>query len=183
MEVDHSRMISLNADGDKATSLSFGVYEGNVSAIVFSNKAVVAKFSINDVFLTKLISEFESLLTAAPGTKKIFTTNKYNMDTKKMDPGPTMVVGRDDKSLFYFGIQAPSQSSYKFTMKAPASFDMSPPMDDTARSLLAFETNLRILQSDIVIAKRVTYVKKTGGNNGNNNRSNTTNNSSESFTF
>lgn len=179
-ELDFNRMISINSDGDKTISLSIGVYQGNASLVVFSNKQLAAKFSFPRSFITKLKLQMISLISAAPGTKVNFTFSKWDADAKKSITIGNLIVGKDDKSILFFGVQVPNHPSMKFPMKSQISFDLSEPMSDPDRSVLAAQTIIDQLATDIPMALQLTSFKRDPNvNRGNFSNSSATRSSGE----
>lgn len=159
-ELDHNRLLNFTAEGDKATSFSAGVYQGGASAVVFSNRQLVAKFSWPRAFVYTLHLKMLEIAKAAPGTKIVFHFSTYNPELKKSEPKGSMVIGKDDKSICYFGVQVQGQPPMKFLLKTPMSFDTSDPMDDVARSQLMALSVAEILRSDFPMASMLTMVKR-----------------------
>ena len=159
-ELDFNRMVNLTAEGDRATTLSLGVYMGNASISVFSNKTNVARLPLSRVAVYKLMKNLESVIAGAPGMKIGTSFSKYDFETKKSTPLGMLYVGKDDKSCIYFGVQAPNNQPMKFAVRTPASIDNIEPMDDVARSILAAETIVEQLRNDIPHASNLTSVKR-----------------------
>lgn len=162
-ELDFGGIINLNADGDKATSLIIGVYQKNASLAVFSNKKMIARFPFPRTFISMFKHKLEGVMKAAPGTKVNCVFSKYDNDTKKSSGIGNMIIGKDDKSIMYLGIQAPNHPNMKFLMKTPLSFDLSDPMSDADRSLVAAQTIVDQLTIDIPNAISATSFKRDAG--------------------
>lgn len=170
-ELDHNRIINLTAEGDKATSFSAGVYQGGMSAVVFSNKQLVTKFALPLSCVVMVIEKLTNLLTAAPGGPKVnIIFNVYNNDLKKAEPKGNLVLGKDDKGLIYFGVQAPNHPPMKFIPKTPMSFDLSEPMSDIEKNHLMIRTIIKQLDLCFPVASMLTSFKRdpmrSGGSYG-----------------
>jgi len=160
-ELSYDRMININAEGDKNTSFNIGVWQGNVSLTVFSNRNNVVRIPMNRTFQVSLMHELQKLLTGKPGDKESWNFSKWDPETKKSVPVGAVVVGRDDKAMFYIGVQSSGHAPMKFLLKAPISFDMSSPMSDVKRSELAAATIVEQLRIDIPHACMNTSFKRT----------------------
>lgn len=159
-ELDYNNIININADGDRSTSLKVGVWQGNASISVWANSSQVVRFSTPRTFQVLLREALEKLLVGKPGEKYPFTFNKWDQDTKKSVPLGSLQVGRDDKAMFYFGVQTTGHPPMKFVLKAPISFDTADPMSDVQRSELAAKTVVEQLKTDIALAIANTSVKR-----------------------
>lgn len=167
-ELDFNRMVNLTAEGDRATTLSLGVYMGNASISVFSNKTNVARLPLPRSGLYKLMKNLEAVIAGAPGMKIGTSFSKYDFETKKSTALGVLYIGKDDKSCIYFGVQAPNNQPMKFPIRTPSSIDNSDPMDDVGRSILAAETIVEQLRHDIPTAMALTSQKRQqqGGGGG-----------------
>jgi hypothetical protein len=159
-DYDHGRIININADGDRATTLSIGVFQGNASLVVFSNKQSVARFPLARAALTKIKMVLIELIPAPPGSKKSYPFTKYDMDTKKSIDLGSLTVGKDDKGLIYFGIQVPHHPAMKFILKSPLAFDSSEPMSDMEKSILETHATIDKLTHDFPMALQLTSFKR-----------------------
>lgn len=162
-EFDFNKIISVNAEGDRATTLQIGVWGGNASLTVFSNKQIAAKFALHRDCITQMEDKLTEFLTAPPGAKVSIFFTKYDFDSKKSSNLGTMVIGKDDKQMFYFGVQAVGQPGMKFVLKSPPSFDLADPMTDQAKSLLAARSVINKLHLDIPMAITLTMHKREAG--------------------
>ena len=167
-DYDHNRMVNIGAEGDRSTSLSIGVYQGNASLVVFANKANVARFSLNRQRLVQIKEELISLITAAPGTKTHVPFTKWDIDSKKSIPIGNLFIGKDDKSVIYFGVQTPGHPPIKFSIKVGLGIDGAEPYTDAQKSVLAVKTIIDQFTTDIPYAMTLTSVKKNnvGGSGG-----------------
>lgn len=160
-DLSFDRLFSANAENDKNTSLSLGVWQGNASISVFSNRAQVARLPVPRTFQVSLKKALQVLLTSKPTDKKSWNFSKWDPETKKSFSIGTFVIGRDDKAIFFIGIAAPDHPPMKFILKSPISFDTSDPMTDVQRSELAVETLIEQLGFDIPMAVSLTSFKRT----------------------
>jgi hypothetical protein len=166
VEYDHNRIVNLTADGDKATTLSIGVFKGNASLVVFSNKSLAAKFSLSRDLISAIRKKLISTVTAAPGTKVVLNFSKFDPDQKKWISTGALVIGKDDKSMVYFGVTAPNTPAMKFPMKTAPSFDFSEPLSDPDKSILKAETVIEQFTTDIPMALMLTSEKRAPGGFG-----------------
>jgi hypothetical protein len=165
-EYDYNRIVSVNAENDKNTSLQMGVWNGNATITVFSNRNQVARLPMNRFFLVDMTRQIRKLLIGKPGDKYSWGFTKWDNEAKKSHPVGSLVVGRDDKALIYLGVQVTGHPPMKFLLKTPISFDSSTPMSEVDRSDLAAETLIQQLTVDIPQAIINTTYKRTdiGGN-------------------
>ena len=162
-ELSFDRIISINAENDKNTSLNMGVWQGNASLTVFANRAQAARIPMSRTFQVALASDLQKLLGGKPNDKNTFNFTKWDPDTKKSNPLGSVVVGRDDKAMIYIGVVSPGHSPMKFVLKSPISFDKSEPMSDIQRSELATLTLIAQLTVDIPHAILLTSFKRDMG--------------------
>jgi hypothetical protein len=172
-DLNFDRSIQLNAENDKNTSMQIGVWNGNASLTVFSNRQVVVKVPMNRFFQVSLKQALDVLLSAGkPGDKRSWNFTKYDPDTKKSNPLASVFVGRDDKALFYVGITSPGHSPMKFPIRLSMGMDTGTPMTEVERSELAAVTIAQQLHFDIPLQASLTNFKRTdmrgrdGGNAG-----------------
>jgi hypothetical protein len=177
-ELNFDRIVNLNAESDKKTSLNIGVWKGNASLTIFADGRQAVRIPLNRHALVSLEEGLSGILAAAqPSTKTSWAFNKWDNETKKSSQLGAVYIGRDDKALLYVGIQAPGITSLKFPIKTPISFDKGEnPLSDLHRSELGGRTLLKQLSTDIPFAILLTSEKRTdmrtggngGGGNGNN---------------
>ena len=164
-ELDFSRIVTINADGDKTTSLVIGVFKGNVSITIWTrsnNAGPVVKIPLPRSALTHIKECLQKILTGSPGSKIGTSFTKWDNETKKSSPLGVLHVGRDDKAHICLAVQAPSFPSMKFTLKTPGSFDSSEPLTDVQRSELSARTLIDQLNTDIPVAIALTSEKREG---------------------
>ena len=159
-ELDFNNIINIQADGDRNTVFKVGVWQGNANITVWSNNTQVFRTNAPRTFLKLLRESLESILAGKPSDKKPHTLSRWDRDAKKFVPLGSLQIGRDDKAMIYFGVQAPGHPPMKFILKAPVSFDTDPPMSDVQRSELSARTVLEQLKDDIGSAIANTSVKR-----------------------
>jgi len=165
-EYDYNRMVSMTAENDKNTSLQIGVWNGNATVTVFANRNQVARLPLNRFGLVDLARQLRKILVGKPGDKYSWNFTKWDNETKKSHAIGSLVIGRDEKALIFFGVQAPGHAGMKFVLKTTMSVDSSTPMSDVDKSDLAAETIIQQLTIDIPQAMVNTMFKRTDINGG-----------------
>jgi hypothetical protein len=165
-EYDYNRIVSVNAENDKNTTLQMGVWNGNATITVFSNRNQVARLPMSPFFLVDMARQVRKILVGKPGDKYSWNFTKWDNEAKKSHPVGSLAVGRDDRALIYLAVLVTGHPGMKFVMKTPISFDSSTPMSDVERSELAAETLIQWLTFYMPQAIINTMYKRTdiGGN-------------------
>lgn len=173
-ELNFDKIISLNAEGDKATSASIGVFNGYASLTVWSSSlkgAPLVRIPLGRATLVKLRHDLQKLINSGkPGDNFGYNFSKWDNETKTSSNIGSVRMGRDDKALFAIGVQIPKHPPIKFVLKTPISFDTSEAMSDVQRSELAAQTMVDQLTYDVPYALALTSFKReaqrSGGNGG-----------------
>ena len=160
--LDFNRMISLNADKDKETTLTIGVYNGAPSIAVFQGAgAPKIKINFGKPENRAILPDYlESLRTNPnPSYKVELPYTRFDMETKTRVVIATLVFARDDRNMPFIGVSAPNFTPSKFYIRPSLDFDMGarPMVEQTGLAIKGIIDHLRM---DIPMAQRLTNFPK-----------------------
>ena len=131
------RISQKAADG--AEEFIISVWNGKLQIAVGNGSpgAPIWKQSFAGEGLSILVRTLKSVSQAQPGTKKSLIFQKYDPDQKKNVVDSTIVIGKDDKQLFFIEAQFRANGapkSIRFTLKAGNTISTGEDFNDQARS-------------------------------------------------
>lgn len=156
-----------NADKEDDTSMVMGVYMQSLSLTVWSNRKAIHKFAFGrDTY--QLIHGLTKILeNKTPNYKYSLNFNKWNMEEKKNEHQATLVFGRDDKSIPFFGISGKFGKKAKFPLRMPLKYDISHECDAVEAADIEVRNLINILTTQASIALGMTPRPQAPGKGGN----------------
>jgi hypothetical protein len=162
-------LVKINAKDNKEVSLSFDVYMGNASIVIFEGaggkpwkKGLPAKFQAAILVLLKKMQN-EPTVRREP----IFF-NDFDAETKKYKQVGCMAFGIDEKMTFYIDVAGDGlRERYMFPIRSDGRFDFNNTAM-TEKDMIASTIQLLITLFEVVMptAERISSFKRTGGGGG-----------------
>lgn len=172
MEANFSGMIQTPRGKDKAHSLSFSLYNGNVQLAVFDRNSEERRppisLNLSREFIDRFISLSKPMVESRePGLRESIYFNEWDRDEKKMKKVVNFIFGISDKGQFYFEFKKRgSETPYKFVFWPDGRLTIPSLGDKTdyVAPYRAFMEELQNLYNNRGIS-RLDYHKKKYNNN------------------
>jgi uncharacterized membrane protein YgcG len=171
-EMQVPRITQKVADGSE--ELNIGVFNGKLSLTIFSGQGAPPvwkqSLSLDATYLFKKL--LRTVLASQPGTKKSFTFTRFDQNTKKSVLDSSLVVGKDDKQVFFLEAQFTANGSprtLRFLLKSPAGVSTGEDYNDAARSTNRLGVIIEYIDQYLPLAALFTARKaefQGGGNRG-----------------
>lgn len=135
----------FNAVDRGPESMTFNVFNGRPGLSIFAGKARLFSQSFNLHSLCMLKKELKQVRDGQPGTTRTLIFQKWIPEEKKYNTQGSLIIGKDDKNVYYLELQFQNNGNHKsirFNFRSPAgvvsSTDDSNPSISSAIALEAF---------------------------------------------
>lgn len=173
--------LSFNAVDRGPERLSFNVFGGRVGFTIFSGNGSnrLNSQSLGLDAITMLKRDLVAVRDGQPGTVRTMVFQKWDMDAKKYNTTGNLIIGKDDKNVYYLEIQFNHNGDHKslrFNMRAVSSVTSSTDEpDERIKSAIRMDALIMWLEDCVPTMMVLTNRPFTrgGGNNqsSNNNTS------------
>ena len=160
MALSHDRFLNCKAEGNKDISMTLSVYAGSLCLNIFKiglDRPVRLQFPRSGCVLLK--DALHAAIDGQPGHKVEIDIKKFNRDSKRSEKVGTLVVGRDEAGMIFFGVVEQRIPPSKFLLRASGDMEISATITDSERSLLGARTLIEQLTTDIPMAMMLTSFK------------------------
>lgn len=162
---DHNRLFNVNAEGNKDISLMLSVFGGSLSFSIFvKGEGRPHKLSLSSGGAMALFKRIlKQAINGSPNCKETMIFNSWDAVSKKANQTGSLTVGRDDRNMIYIGVTMPALTATKFVIKTGLGVDLSTPLSDIDKSVLAAEELVMKLETIVPTAMAITSFKREGG--------------------